>query len=214
MARILLVILLALALVACDTSAPTPAAAPTDTPIIEPTDTPEPEPTDTPESVEEPEPTTTPEPEEEPIETPAPEEEAAAVIDFDSGGLGQSRDWWETQYGAGESDGFLFTKHGDYDLLFTNDNAAHIERQWGDPLPAGDARFIAETLMPADAVHLETYSPEGRPETTVHLYRSELLAERFGDSDFVGGEPGEFIILYSAFDGGVSRVIIGIGNNP
>lgn len=203
--RITLVCCVLFLLVACNSSTPAPTAAPVDAPVVEPTDTPEP--------AVELEAEATQEPEAEPTNTQEAEAEPES-IPFDSGGLGQPRDWWEANYGAGESDGFLFTKHGDYDLLFSNDNAAHIERQWEDPLPADDARFIAETLMPADAVHLETYSPEGRPETTVHLYRSELLAERFGDDDFIGGEPGEFIILYSTFDAGVSRIILGIGNNP
>jgi hypothetical protein len=223
MARILSVILLALALVACDTPAPTPAAAPTDTPIIEPTDTPEPvveptntpepEPTDTPESVEEPEATATPEPEEEPIETPAPEEEAAAVADFDSGGLGQSGDWWETNYGAGES-AFGFLRHGDYDLMFLNGNAAYVERQWERPVPLDEAQLVMESMIPADSVEIEIYSPEGSPETTVYLYRSESLVERFDADDFIGGEPGEFIILYNIYEDGVHRAIVATGNNP
>jgi hypothetical protein len=61
---------------------------------------------------------------------------------------------------------------------------------------------------------LEVYNPEGQPERTVTLYMSEALKGRFRPDQFIGGEPGQFIVFYEVNEGRVTLLVIAIGNNP
>jgi hypothetical protein len=134
---------------------------------------------------------------------------------FASGGLGQDESWWETNYGPGVDDSFG-EKYGNYTVLFMDGYAFYIERQW----PASQALTVEEALaegqqfVPSDAVEVETYSPNGSPETTVNLFMSPSLAEHLEADAFIGGEPGNFTIQYNTFEGQVTRMIVALGNNP
>jgi hypothetical protein len=73
----------------------------------------------------------------------------------------------------------------------------------------------SKSLIPPDSQLVETYSPDGRPETIVNLYMSESLKSRFQTPElWNGGDPGQFIVFYDLFDFGVSRMVINAGNNP
>ncbi|MCG3208597.1 MAG: hypothetical protein FOGNACKC_02208 [Anaerolineae bacterium] len=196
------------------------AASPTDTPIqptatsIPPTPTPL-----SPASTPTPTPTSVPS-----TPTPAPIFASDNGDGYSSGGLGLSRSDWEQNHTATNLDynplgtGYDHT----YDVMFQVGNVWYIERQW----PAGDAATVdiidneTQNLIPADSQFIKTYSPDGRPETTVNLYFSESLKSRFDSADnefgnwWAGGEPGNFIVQYNKYDFGITRMIFSIGNNP
>lgn len=145
---------------------------------------------------------------EQPTDTPesiAATEVVTSAVEstFASGGLGQEEAWWNANHG---SDGYI--------TRVIDGKIYSIERQWSTEVTPDVALAEGELLMPADAVPVETYTPAGRPETTVHLYMSPSLAERFEPDSFIGGEPGNFIILYKTFDGEVPVMIMALGNNP
>ncbi len=93
-----------------------------------------------------------------------------------------------------------------------------LSRYWqiDSPVSAGDALSATNLYKSSDAQYVRSYSPEGRPETTVQVYTSAVLAERLGtDPQFwIGGELGTFIVQYNEYPEGVSQVILGTGNNP
>ena len=99
-----------------------------------------------------------------------------------------------------------------------------LSRYWqiDSPVSAGDALSATNLYKSSDAQYVRSYSPEGRPETTVQVYTSAVLAERLGtDPQFwIGGEPGTFIVQYNEYVDhhqlpvGVSQVILSTGNNP
>jgi hypothetical protein len=43
---------------------------------------------------------------------------------------------------------------------------------------------------------------------------SEALKGRFRPDQFIGGEPGQFIVFYEVNEGRVTLLVIAIGNNP
>lgn len=176
---------------ATDTSTHTPTSPPTHTPIPTNTDTPSPTHTPFPTATATPTPTTT----------------------YASGGLGLHQTEWEAQYGSGTPDVFG-TKYADYTVLFHNQQIWYIERQWENPVPVDDIHDEAGQLIPLDAQLVDTYSPEGRPETTVHLFFSESLKARFDNGVWTGGKPGNFGIQYNDYGEGVTRMIVATGDNP
>lgn len=147
------------------------------------------------------------------LPTPVPTNMPAPFV---SQGLGLSQEQWEQRYGPAQQDLPGFVRYGPYVVAFRDGNAWYIERQWttADPSYPDAARIEGETLAPSDRSLVHTYSPEGRPETVVHLYASESLKGRFGADVWTGGEPGNFTIQYSVFDGDVTRMIVATGNNP
>ena len=221
---------------------PTDTPVPTDTPTIEPTNTPQPTatpvpPTDTPTieptntsvpSTNTPtrEPTNTPIP---PTNTPEPTDEPVLVSDngngYLSGGLGLSKADWDSSHTETNLDYQPFGTGYDniYDVAFQIGNVWYIDRQWdtNNFVTLDVAEIVGQSLIPADSQLVETYSPEGIPEIIVNLYFSESLKSRFRNEDetlfgnwWFGGEPGNFIVSYSVYDGEVARMVIGIGNNP
>jgi hypothetical protein len=135
------------------------------------------------------------------------------------GGLGLSQAEWEQAHvqsdlaypplGVGYD--------GIYDVIFQEGNVWYIERQW----PVDDAvtpemiEMESRNLIPPDSQLVQTYSPEGRPETVVNLYMSESLKSRFQTPElWSGGDDGQFIVLYELYDYGVTRMVINAGNNP
>lgn len=143
---------------------------------------------------------------------------------YRSGGLGLSQSDWEKNHTETALDYMTMGTGYDYkyDVMFQAGNVWGIERQWSTSEFASTDEVEAEsqTLIPTDSQFIETYSPDGRPETIVNLYFSESLKSRFKDGDslfgswWAGGEPGNFIVLYNVYDGEVGRMIIAIGNNP
>jgi hypothetical protein len=143
-------------------------------------------------------------------------------IGFVSGGLGLSQAEWEKRHVLTGKDVFGSIYDGEYIVAFQVGNVWYIERQWTAENAVMPEVVEADnrTLIPNDSQLVNTYSPEGRPETVVNLYFSESLKDRFRSEDsltgdwWVGGQPGNFAVQYNLYDFGVTRMIIAIGNNP
>jgi len=144
-------------------------------------------------------------------------EPTAVSDDFASGGLGLSQEVWEQTHAPNNTDlpGFDNYDNGKYSVIFTDGNVWHLERNFDDNQPTLDeARVEASSLIPEDSQIVETYSPEGMPELIVDLYLSESLRDRFKSDVWIGGKPGNFIVIYGVFDEKVPGIVIGTGNHP
>jgi hypothetical protein len=126
-----------------------------------------------------------------------------------------NRSDWAIAYGEPNEDPSGLERSGDYLVMFGNGDAWYIERRYdqGSEISAEDALDAGLAVAPTDAELIETYSPAGRPETTVHVYSSQWLKGRFG-GQWSSGEPGQFIIVYNVGEDGVSDIKVVIGNNP
>jgi len=133
-----------------------------------------------------------------------------------SGGLGLSKSDWERKHSVTGLDfGTMGTGYDHkYDVMFQVGNVWYIESQWSanNAVTVDVIKAEVQNLIPADNKFIKTYSPEGRSETIVNLYYSESLKNRF--NQWVGGDPGNFIVMYNKWDYGITRMIIAIGNNP
>ena len=171
-------------------------------------------PTGTPEPTSKPAPTNTPTPERTPTDTPDLADISEDV--FDSGGLGLAKAAWEKEHRETGKDilGPIYDER--YIIIFIGNNIQYIERQWStnNSVTSEAVETESKNLIPADSQLIETYSPEGRPETIVNLYLSESLKSRFDADWWIGGEPGNFTVQYNVLDGKVTRMIIATGNNP
>lgn len=177
------------------TEAPTNTPAPTLSPTPEVTDTPTTVPTDAP-----------------PTDVPPT---AAPVEREPSRGLGMSRTAWEAREGKSTKKEYVGERYGNDVLVYYIDERVEgIELQYADfnAMSPTDAKQLAELYLPEDRKLIETYT--ARDITAVHLYYSEWLKDRFPADTFIGGEPGQFIVLYTPIDGKVTRIIMGTGNNP
>lgn len=140
---------------------------------------------------------------------------------YNSNGLGLAQTTWEQTHTrtADSIFGDIAGIYDDlYDVLFIDGIIVRLEIQWDtDNAQTPDqVESIAQSLLPNDSQFTETYSPDGRPETTVHLYNSASLAHRLDTASdwWFSAEPGTFIFQYNTFDGAVTRMIISTGNNP
>ncbi len=141
------------------------------------------------------------------------------VSAYKSNGLGLDRATWESSHGKASEDGtsFLRYENDKFAVMFSASklgNANHIERVYEDrnAVPIADARVESKSFIPADANFVRTYT--SRSDSTIDLYTSESLKNRFSESDFIGGKAGDFIVLYRNQTGKVTTFIIAIGNNP
>lgn len=193
------------------TNTPTITLTPTETPIP-PTPTPTRTPTSTPTSTVTSTPTNTPTA----TNTPIPE--------IQSGGLGLSKERWELSHTETDLD---YTPLGTgydnvYDVLFRQNKVWIIYRYWDsdDGQTVSYIEELSQSLIPTDSEFLYTYTPDGRPETTVMVFFSESLAQAFEDDGMfsVWGdeEPGTFIVHYNRYEGveGIAGLVISVGNNP
>jgi hypothetical protein len=150
---------------------------------------------------------------------PSPSPSAPAYV---SGGLGLDRADWERSHGEGRPDSpsspmFFAYEGGTFQVRFSeirSGNVSYIERVWGhrNALPVEDARKASKQFIPADAKFVKTYTSQGG--STVDLYKSESLQDRFKDNEWTGGKPGDFIILYRNQTGRTTTFIAATGNNP
>ncbi|QDV38864.1 hypothetical protein ElP_68230 [Tautonia plasticadhaerens] len=140
-----------------------------------------------------------------------------------------SRADWERTHGALEQEvaGFFHYEDESYAVMYLDGNVRHVERTWGDAgaVTPTKARSAAKSLIPRDAKLVRSYrSQTGRP---VELYTSASLKERFRaaetpegepESPWIGGKPGDFIVIYRVyrFRSGdrVTSIVASIGNNP
>lgn len=144
----------------------------------------------------------------------------------DSDGVGLSRSDWDQQHGSPtESDRYQSSYEGGrYIAKFEDENIRHLEYTWGNnnAVSLETARSHAKLLMPHDSKFLRTYIP--REARLVDLYSSESLKTRFISaaalpgcefkSPWIGGKPGEFLVLYRMDKDRVTSIVIAIGNNP
>jgi hypothetical protein len=154
-----------------------------------------------------------------------PQPSAANPSTYASGGLGLSRTDWERAHGSPTQNigGMINYEGNKYTVTFADDNASYIEYTWGDrnAVTLDDARLQAKLLVPSDAKLVRAYTPrEGR---TADLYMSESLKSRFRPIDmpsgkslspWIGGKPGNFLILYRLPNNHVTSLVIALGNNP
>jgi len=132
------------------------------------------------------------------------------------GGLGLTKNEWEAGHTQTGKDVVGAIYDDRFVVLFIDDRAAYIEEQWTteNAISEAEVELIANQLIPADAMRVETYSPEGRPETIVHVYSSESLATLFSPDQWGGVDAGTFTVQYNQREGRVTRLILALGNNP
>jgi hypothetical protein len=96
-----------------------------------------------------------------------------------------------------------------------NEQAWHVEARYpkGTWVSLDEARRQSEAFLPEDAKKVKTYTPRGRPETTVDLWNSKWLAKKLSAESFTSANPGDLIALHKIFDGKVHVTIIAPGNN-
>lgn len=210
------------------TSLPTVTSLPTDTPTatVTPlpttaplptatrTNTPQPMATST--ATAAPLPTNTQVPTPTPTDFPSPTPTEMESTMFSSGGLGLIKEEWERGHSQTGTDIFGPIYDDQYIVSFRDNKIWYIELQWSSAsaISPHDADNLGGMLIPSDGRLLTVYSPSGRPETTVRLYMSDGLKERFAEDDFVGGEPGNFTVQYNTYESRVTRMIVSLGNNP
>lgn len=205
--------------------APTPTLPPPTTTPLPPTATPVPPtptltpvpPTPTPRP---PTPTVTPRPPTQPPPPSAPTSAPAppAAPAFRTGGLGQTQAEWEVAHGKPFRDNpsLKSYQNDQYLVIYLEGRILNLTRQWGDRNPQSReaAREEARSLMPRDAQFVSNTTARGSGNP-VEIYRSESLAPLFPPGNFVGGAPGDFVIIYQINAAGrVTSAILGIGNNP
>jgi endonuclease YncB( thermonuclease family) len=152
-----------------------------------------------------------------PSETPTP----TSTVPFRSGGLGLSRSDWEIQHTETDPNSLDFTSlgvpyDGRYDVTFQEGNVFHIERQWqpANAVSMESAEQESAALLPRDAVFIRTYTPEGQSDTIVNVYYSESLKSRFLLTTWSRAQPGAFVVVLYAGLEGVTRMRIGVDDNP
>ena len=140
-----------------------------------------------------------------------------AVPTIASGGLGLSQREWEAEHGEGEGNGLLSYEDGTFLVLYWSDDIWNLTWYLPQPVSLGDAGFLSTTLIPDDAVFVESSrAPSGKP---MDVYTSASLADRYDPSDgfdpWGDAPPGTFIVLYNLEDNGtVTSILIAAGNNP
>lgn len=142
---------------------------------------------------------------------------ATADNDFRSGGFGETRAEWEARYNKPEKDnsGLLTYANGNYVVMFSEGRVSYLEHTWGDKdsKTRAYATGAAKPFLPRDAQLIEEYK-NPRSGSTVERYRSASLAKLFPAASFMGGEPGDFIVIYRDVTGKVTSYLIAVGNNP
>jgi hypothetical protein len=135
---------------------------------------------------------------------------------FLSGGLGLSKDAWEKLHKRrGTTADFIDYDGGNYSVIFLSGNTWHIERNFNKNRPTLEKAIKeSKSLIPKDSQLVKKFASPTTPENTVYLYLSESLKERFGSDVWTNAKPGNFIVLYDAYNGRIARIIIAPGNNP
>lgn len=137
------------------------------------------------------------------------------------GTLGLAKADWDRALGSPKHNpvGWEEYEGGKYVVMFMDGNVWRLERIWDpkSPVTMDAARTESKLLMPDDAVLVKTYTAMG--DRTIDLYKSQWLMDRFKDTKdkaslWVGGESGNFIVLYRAGTGKVTSIVMGLGDNP
>lgn len=167
-------------------------------------------------------PTETPTPVDVPVRTP-PSQGQTTVEETPtpspSGGLGLPVDAWEYQFGAGtfdEASGrwqYLGgAAAGGLDVDFWEDRVRLIDLRLPPALalPAEEANLFVARLAPEDSELIDAYVPDDRPDTLVQIYRSQWLADQFGESFWPEDNPGLFRVDFTLTDERVTGLIFEI----
>jgi hypothetical protein len=147
---------------------------------------------------------------------PSARASAPARPAFASGGLGLSRDEWETAHGEPtRSSIFLEYAGGRLVVGLLDGNVWHIERVWprGDAVSLDAARAEASAYLPQDATQVQSVDRgDGR---IIDVYSSAQLPSRFASTAWNGGKTGTFSIQYrfrSAADRMVTSAMFRLGD--
>lgn len=129
-----------------------------------------------------------------------------------SNGLGLSQEQWEINHDKTGKDIIGIIYDNKYIVQHFGKNVKYIECQKN----ISEKQILKEAskLIPNDAKKVKTYSPKGRPETTVIVYKSKYLKNRFKANEFISSKSGTFIVQYNKYKNSIGRFIISIGNNP
>jgi hypothetical protein len=124
---------------------------------------------------------------------------------------------WEERHGrpVRTDGGFIQYEGGALVVMFREGRANYVERVWGDrnAVPLADAQAAGRALAPADAQLTRTYT--SRNDRQVDLYRSTALKDALPNNPWIGGEPGDFIVIYRQLPTGrVTSIVVATGNNP
>jgi|GEM_PF-3558210 len=135
-----------------------------------------------------------------------------------SGGLGDTLDVFEMNYGENTGDQEMARFQNDYILpIFLDGKAWNIKLQFeatNQPKRTmKEALAVAQGFIPNDAQKVKEYDQPEMGRKIIE-YKSELLKQRFPDSN----PPGTFIVIASYGEAGkeneVFGLTIGVGNNP
>jgi hypothetical protein len=140
---------------------------------------------------------------------------------FTTGGLGLSRAEWEGIYGPVIDSANVVARYGDpgiytQDVNYVDDRVQAVIWRTEQPIMVENALSVGNTYAPADGQYVTSYAPEGRPDTNVDVYTSQMLAVRLGADNkwWNGSAPGTYIVQYTRTPTGVTSVEIGTGNTP
>lgn len=134
--------------------------------------------------------------------------------------VGSTRDIWIAAYGQPRTgQGILGERFGtDLDVVRWMEGvdgqqrAAHVEMVLPRERPVAEARGAASSLLPPDAVAVQTYmAPAGQ---TVEVFHSPQLASLFPREAFGDEPPGTFIQIAERGMPTTARVVIALGNRP
>lgn len=149
------------------------------------------------------------------IRTQKPYEKPGQIkSQFTSEGLGISMKQWESIYGSPESEcvsSYLCYQQNSYMIVYFNKNVGVIDKTLKSGVSIKQSRKISKAYIPSDSQYVKTYKAP-YSESIVDLYYSPSLKTRFS-SNWTNGKPGDFIVLHGGGES-ISRIIIGIGNNP
>ncbi|GED14808.1 hypothetical protein [Aneurinibacillus migulanus] len=158
-------------------------------------------------------------------ETPTPpppaqekqEEVKAPALLTRSGGLGDTYQAFEKQYGenAGTKDMARFS--GDYILpMFVNDRAWNVLVQFeATDKPRRtleDANSYVQNVIPLDSKKIKKWKLDGNRD--VVMYHSPSLANLFDQQWFGEEKPGTFIVILKHDENGIFSFTVATGNNP
>lgn len=135
-----------------------------------------------------------------------------------NGGLGDTLDVFEKQYGENVGDQEMGRFQNDYILpIFLDGKAWNVKIQFEatnqKTRSMKEALTVAQEFIPKDAQKVKEYDQPEMGRKVIE-YKSELLKQRFPDSN----PPGIFIVIASYGEAGkeneVFGLTIGVGNNP
>jgi hypothetical protein len=143
--------------------------------------------------------------------------QVAGNSSFNSSGLGQSKADWEKAQGQPENVGGTdWYQSKTLQPIFQDDKVWNLQKVFRVKPPTIEvARVEAKAFSPKDAQPIKTYTaPNG---STVDLFLSQSLKDRFPSEKWTGGEPGNFIVIYHLDINSPKQVTsftIAPGNNP